>query len=239
MTAKLEYFGTGVFRHGVASDDTGWFATFWQGREADLAALLVPSETTAQQDQRESAALEERPVNEPAKGQTDSHQTPSNEDQRAACAEEGSGDSAKAKGPQVASPAAAHLTPREADPYVLLEMYQDDTRFQLCQRIANASLERNQKERENAELRAQLAEALERCEDEAAAKRLTRGLLTSAERQLAEARRLEQARLEHWAEYWNGSRNERAMSDALGHILGQVEARLMELSAALKENGNG
>lgn len=131
---------------------------------AEMLKSCAPSETTAQQDQRESAVLEERPVNEPAKGQTDSHQTPSNEDQRAACAEEGSGDSAKAKGPQVASPAAAHLTPREADPYVLLEMYQDDTRFQLCQRIANASLERNQKERENAELRRELAASMRRIE---------------------------------------------------------------------------
>lgn len=28
--------------------------------------------------------------------------------------------------------------------------------------------------------------------------------------------------LEHWAEYWNGSANENAMSDALEHILGEV-----------------
>lgn len=41
MTAKLEYFGTGAFRHGAVSDDLGWFATFRQGREADLAALLA------------------------------------------------------------------------------------------------------------------------------------------------------------------------------------------------------
>lgn len=29
--------------------------------------------------------------------------------------------------------------------------------------------------------------------------------------------------LEHWAEYWNGSANEKAMSDALEHILGEVD----------------
>ena len=28
--------------------------------------------------------------------------------------------------------------------------------------------------------------------------------------------------LEHWAEYWNGNANEKAMSDALEHILGEV-----------------
>ena len=117
MSAKLEYFGTGAFRHGVASDDDGWFATFWQGREADLAALLVPSETVAQQ--LPGAEIFDR---------------------------------------ETASHAA---TPREADPYVLLEMYQDDTRYQLCQRIANASLERNQKERENAELREENKRILE------------------------------------------------------------------------------
>ena len=37
--------------------------------------------------------------------------------------------------------------------------------------------------------------------------------------------------LEHWAEYWNGSANERAMSDALEHILGEVA----DLLAAAQE----
>jgi len=30
-------------------------------------------------------------------------------------------------------------------------------------------------------------------------------------------------KLEHWREYWNGSANERAMQDALEHILGEVD----------------
>lgn len=34
--------------------------------------------------------------------------------------------------------------------------------------------------------------------------------------------------LEHWAEYWNGSANEKAMSDALEHILGEVDNLLAQ-----------
>lgn len=39
--------------------------------------------------------------------------------------------------------------------------------------------------------------------------------------------------LKHWAEYWNGSANEKAMSDALEHILGEVD----ELIRAAQESG--
>ena len=41
--------------------------------------------------------------------------------------------------------------------------------------------------------------------------------------------------LKHWAEYWNGSANEKAISDALEFILGEVDDLL---TAAAKEGGN-
>jgi hypothetical protein len=63
--------------------------------------------------------------------------------------------------------------------------------------------------------------------------RYERLLLSSAEKELAERSASHSAsqpdtvavprdQLEHWAEYWNGSANEKAMSDALEHILGEV-----------------
>ena len=36
------------------------------------------------------------------------------------------------------------------------------------------------------------------------------------------------ATLEHWREYWNGNRNDRAMWDALNHILDEVETILAD-----------
>lgn len=43
--------------------------------------------------------------------------------------------------------------------------------------------------------------------------------------------------LEHWAEYWNGSANEEAMSDALEHILGEVSDLLRASSGKESEHG--
>lgn len=77
---------------------------------------------------------------------------------------------------------------------------------------------------------------------------LHKGLMAEADRRLEQAeRRLREARpaegwvmvpraqLEHWSEYWNGNHNEKAMADALDHILREIAALLADPRSEPKE----